>query len=420
MNYLIKLLLVAGIFLTCMGITPQVHAMERFFQIQSIDTMKESRDRAREKENDVSYQTEIDKQVAAIAQTGATHVAISTPYDEEFVPYLKRWVKSARKHGLHIWLRGNLSGWEKWFDYEPITREEHTKAILEFLTKNDEILEDGDIFTSCPECENGGPGDPRRTGDVEHFRAFLINEYTEVAELLDSQGKEVTANLYSMNADVARLVMDRETTAALDGIVTIDHYIEDPIELIEDASRFADETGGRVVLGEFGAPIDDIHGSMSEAQQAKWITTLLTAAAKDARIIGVNYWVNMGGSTQIWRNPETPREGVTAITRIYTPRIISGLIADDAGIKLRNTRITGAHRQIIAEESEYSFAVLDDTELTFQKEGYTTVRVQIPPDGTHTIYQQIELTPANPSWLNTTMKKLRILINNFVNGILNR
>src|SRR3972149_11347222 len=96
-------------------------ARERFFQVQSIDTMKYSRDVAREKLKDFSYDKEIETQVKNIAETGASHVAIATPYDDEFLPFLRRWVKAAREKGLNVWFRGNFSGWENWFDYEKFT-----------------------------------------------------------------------------------------------------------------------------------------------------------------------------------------------------------------------------------------------------------------------------------------------------------
>ena len=82
--------------------------------------MKYSRDLAREKLDDPSFDKIIDKQMADISATGANYVAIGTPYDAEFIPMLKRWVASARKHNLHVWFRGNFSGWEEWFDYPKI------------------------------------------------------------------------------------------------------------------------------------------------------------------------------------------------------------------------------------------------------------------------------------------------------------
>ncbi|MDP3888564.1 MAG: hypothetical protein Q8Q24_00825, partial [bacterium] len=106
---------------TLVSPVPQKHIME----FKSIDTMKYSRDIAREKLNDPSFDKVIDTQVKNIADTGATHVAIATPYDEEFLPILKRWVSSARKYNLKVWFRGNWSGWEGWFDYPKIDRSTH-------------------------------------------------------------------------------------------------------------------------------------------------------------------------------------------------------------------------------------------------------------------------------------------------------
>jgi len=85
------------------GLSPiSAKARERatWWQIQSVDTMKYSRDIAREKLDDPTFDSIIDRQVKDIAATGATHVAVGTPYDEEFVPFLTRWVNAARKYKL--------------------------------------------------------------------------------------------------------------------------------------------------------------------------------------------------------------------------------------------------------------------------------------------------------------------------------
>src|SRR5581483_10587790 len=147
---------------------------------------------------------------------------------------------AARHHNLHVWFRGNFSGWEGWFNYPSINRATHQEKIAGFITAHPDLFADGDIFTACPECENGGPGDPRQTGDVAGFRQFLIDEYRATQEAFASINKKVQSNYDSMNYDVAMLVMDKETTAALGGIVVIDHYIADPsgyrydIEQIEE------------------------------------------------------------------------------------------------------------------------------------------------------------------------------------------
>src|SRR5690348_15537528 len=73
-----------------------------FWPVESIDTVKYSRDLARQEATDEGFSQVIDQQMAQIASVGATHVALGTPYDEEFAPFLERWVASARAHGLHV------------------------------------------------------------------------------------------------------------------------------------------------------------------------------------------------------------------------------------------------------------------------------------------------------------------------------
>ncbi len=290
---------------------------EKRWKVTSIDTVKYSRDLAREKENNEEFLNTIDKQVKVIAETGATHISIGTPYDEEFIPFLTKWVKSARTYGLKVWFRGNFSGWEKWFGYPRIDRDEHKKLVAEFINKNGELFEDGDIFTSCPECENGGPGDPRQNSDLEGHRRFLIDEYAITKNEFRSVGKNVTTNYFPMNGDVARLVMDMETTRNLGGIVTVDHYVRDPEKLNNDLTELALLSGGKIVLGEFGAPIPDIHGQMTEGEQSDWVGKTMELLSGNSNVIGINYWTNKGGSTEIWNKDYSPKKTVEVLTRYF-------------------------------------------------------------------------------------------------------
>jgi len=276
---------------------PQYH-----LQIRSIDTVKYSRDIAREKEEDQSFDAVITRQVVDIAATGATHIAIGTPYDSEFIPFLRRWVLEARKNNLKVWFRGNFSGWEGWFGYPKINRETHTRLTGEFILNNADLFEDSDIFTPCPECENGG-GDPRRIGDKDAF---------------SKNNKKVLAGFFSMNGDVASLVMDKDTTTALGGIVVVDHYVKDVDTLIKDIREYAQNTGGKVVLGEFGVPIPDIHGNMSEDEQNEWLKDAFEKFQQTPELIGVNYWVSVGGSTQLWNGDGVAKKAVETIKKYYS------------------------------------------------------------------------------------------------------
>lgn len=323
--FLLPFLIIIPIVVVVLSLNkPAIVKRVPIWDFTAVDTVKYSRDVAGQMIDKPEFDLTINKQIEDIASLGVTHVAIATPYDQRFVPFLERWVKSAREHGLKVWFRGNFAGWEQWFGYSKITREEHQKLLKEFIENNPGLFEDGDIFTSCPECENGGNGDPRLNGDVIGHRKFLIAEYQTSIESFGKIGKKVNSGFYSMNYDVAKLIMDKETTQALGNIVVIDHYIKDPIEVAKDAKEIADKSGGKVVLGELGAPIPDIHGDMTEDEQATWIDEALTEASKTPEIIGINYWVNVGGSTRIWNDNGTRRKAADTLRKFFTTtKIIS-------------------------------------------------------------------------------------------------
>lgn len=287
------------------------------WNFQSIDTMKYSRDLSREKLSDPTFDTTIEMQVSQIAGTGATHIAIATPYDEEFYPILLRWITEARKNKLKVWFRGNFSGWEGWFNYPKISRTEHMKRSEDLIVNHPNLFEDGDVFTACPECENGGPGDPRKTGDTIGFQNFLIDEHVAVTKAFSKINKKVYTNYNSMNADVARLIMSPEVTQKLGGIVVIDHYVKTPEQLQSDIIEIAKSSHGKVVLGEFGAPIPDLNGDMSEQEQYEWLQKTLSLLKNTPELVGVNYWVSHGGTTKLWNLDGSPRLAVSALSEVF-------------------------------------------------------------------------------------------------------
>ena len=290
---------------------------EPVWEFRAVDTVKYSRDVAGQMIGKPEYDSVIDKQTADIASLGASHIAIASPYDEAYIPFLKRWVTAARKYNLKVWFRGNFAGWENWFGYSRIDRETHKKLLESFILNNPDLFEDGDIFTSCPECENGGPGDPRLNGDPEGHKKFLIEEYQISIKSFGAINKKVNSGFYSMNYDVAKLIMDKETTRALGNIVSIDHYVRDPKKVAEDAREIAKQSGGKVVLGEFGAPIPDIHGDLSQEEQSEWIKESLEEVLKVPEVIGVNYWVSVGGSTRLWDDNDQKRSAADTLAYYF-------------------------------------------------------------------------------------------------------
>ena len=288
----------------------------RVWAVKSVDTMKYSRDLALKKLNDKTFDKTIDLQVRLIKETGATHVAIGTPYDEKFFPILTRWVTAARSHDLKVWFRGNFAGWEGWFgERRNLTREEHLNLTRQFIRKHPSLFRDGDIFTPCPECENGGPGDPRFKTDLTGFRNFMIEENKAAQEEFAKIGKKVSTNLVSMNYDVAKLVMDGPTVGAMGNVIVIDHYVKTPEQLAGDIRFLANRTGAKIVLGEFGTPIPDIHGNLTEAQQAEWVEKALNLILIQKEVVGINYWTSFGGTTAIFNANSTPKSAAKVLEK---------------------------------------------------------------------------------------------------------
>ncbi len=351
---------------------------DSWWEIQSIDTMKYSRDPASEKLDDAGFDREIEAQVSNIAKTGATHIGIATPYDEKFLPYLKRWVASARKHNLNVWFRGNWSNWEGWFGFErKMTFDEHIKASVEFIKKHPELFEDGDSFTACPECENGAQGDPRMTGKVAEYRNFLIKETSETSKAFGSIDKKVSTNWLSMNGDVARLIMDKDTVKKVGGVISIDHYVSTPQKLIDDINYLAKDRNAKIFLGEFGAPIPDINGQMTEEEQAVWIEEAFSKLSKNQNVIGINYWTNRGGSTEIWNGDNSPKKAVSVLTKYFIPTRIKGFIDDGLGNGVEGAEIGLGEEKTYSKNGKYEALILVDSKLRISKSGFKSQDLQI-------------------------------------------
>ncbi len=345
--------LVASFVVSLFSLNNNLTINDSWWKVQSVDTVKYSRDLARSEISNPNLDSIIDEQVKDIADIGANYVAIDTPYDEEFRPYLIKWVESARRHNLNVWFRGNFSGWEKWFDYQSISSEDHLKMTSNFILNNPDLFKDGDIFTACPECENGTIGDPRSTGNLDEYRSFMINEYQITKNDFKKINKKVISNFNSMNGDVAMAVMDKPTTQSMDGIVTIDHYVADPEKITDYINLISENSGGKIVLGEFGAPIPDLNGNLDEDQQSIWINEALNKIAQSNNIIGINYWTNINSTTQLWNNNGIPRKAVSIVKNYYSPQILRGSIKNEIGQAVRNADVYIANKSTKSDNNGY-------------------------------------------------------------------
>jgi hypothetical protein len=388
------LLLFALMFLPLAGISAKVpHDEGRFFDVVALDTMKFSRDGARNKQ----VLSEIPILVSQAASIHPTHIAIGTPYDDEFIPVARAWVGEIRRHGKSVWFRGNFSKWEDWFDYGRFDDpNEHIKLTYNYIVNNPELFADGDIFTPVPEAENGGFGDPRFSADIKQkFFAFLPQSYASCNEAFAKIRKNVTCGYYSVNGDVAEL-FTREDVQKLGNLLVIDHYVKTPKELIDDARALHEATGADIILGEYGAPIPDIHGDLSQEEQADLIDENLLAIVQARDFIkGINYWTALGGSTQLFDGLTAPRKAAATVAKYYQPVKVEGTVLDHLGIPVKGARVRIDPFDQTTTNSLGTFTLLttpDFMQVEVEKDGYESVseQVTIAPDSKARVQVQLE------------------------------
>lgn len=352
------------------------------WEYQCVDTMKTSRDKARAWENRSDLVEHIDKEMTAIANMGANCVALDTPYDEEFLPYLKKWVDAAREHNLKIWFRGNFSAWEGWFEYpHNMTTAQHIARTNDFIRNNADLFEDGDIFTPSPEAENGGPFNQVEVDEHVAFRRYLIQEHTEAQQTFQEIGKDVKTNWLSMNGGLAKRMFDQNTIDSLGKVVSLDHYIADPKQMGEFIDYFVNNFETRVVIGEWGAPIPEINGDMSEDEQNEFIGQLLDEMYKHREHIdGVNYWVLFDSSTEIYNKDLTPRKAVETIADYFKPSEMTGSVFDKNGKPIEGAKIivdNGSDEALTGSDGKYSFLLPAGVhDLAISADGFDKVNYQ--------------------------------------------
>jgi len=337
--FLLPIFITSLLFLTYLKPSYAQEQVLKIWEVRSIDTMKTSRDRALSELNNSNYDIQIQKELSAIKEMGANYVAVDTPYDEEFLPYLNRWVMLARKTGLHIWFRGNWSNWEGWFDYPKNMRpQEHIRKTAEFIETHPDLFMDGDAFDPCPECENAGFW--KQPEDDEKYRQFIRNQRITVKNAFAKIGKDVHTNWFSIIGGRAKDVLDQKTFDALDNLITIDHYIKNPSGMSEYVDYFSQNFNTKVLVGEFGVPIPDINGDMDETEQAEFINQVFKQLYKNKdSVLGINYWVAVGGTTRLINDDGTPRQAVDVIKNYFIPGMVRGAVINTLGKQLNKISV---------------------------------------------------------------------------------
>lgn len=350
--------------------TPMVQKND-IWTIRSIDTMKTSRDKARDNITDDVIKAE----VTIIKSLGANYVAIGTPYDNEFLPYLKKWVKEIRAQNLKVWYRGSFVNYEGWFGYEKnLSPEQLLTKTEKFILDNKELFQDGDIFDPCPECENGGYW-PQPEADAS-YNTFVQKKNEVLRKSFNQINKNVIFNLNSVIGGRAKDVLKQPAFDALDNVIAIDHYNKNP-QNYTDYIDYFDKLNTKVVFSEFGAPIPDMHGKMTEEEQAKFIEDVFYKLfQKGEKVKGINYWVLSTGTTALINENFSERKATSVIKKYFYPSFIKGTVTNTLNnplqyisIKVENTEVSsttdqyGNYSLVVPSQSEFTVLIDDKNYL---------------------------------------------------------
>lgn len=394
-------------------ILSQSQSKKTLWDYQCIDTMKISRDAARSEETNPNARKEITKEVTLIKKLGANCIAVATPYDEEFVPYLKMWVEEARKEDLHVWFRGNFSSWEGWFSYpKGMTTEDHLQKTKQFILAHSDLFEDGDVFTPAIEAENGWGNGYVPQSDYPIFRQFLIDEHVNAQNAFGQIGKHVTTNWLSMSGGLAKDMLDAPTVTALDNTVTIDHYVDSPENMQSYIDYFKNTFHAKVVIGEFGAPIPDINGSMTNEEQSSFVDSVFAVLAQENdTVYAVNYWTLNNSSTALMDTNNNLKPVSDVLKEYYLPTIITGKVTNELGDTIGSVNIRVSNDTLNTHTTNYGQYTLiipqQETTIIASKDDYITTETIIYKKGK--IQKNIILKPLHPSMLYD----LQLFVKNF-------
>jgi hypothetical protein len=126
-------------------------------------------------------------------------------------------------------------------------------------------------------------------------------------------------------------------------------------------------------------PIPDIHGKLTDKEQAQWIVNALEGLFTESSLIGLNYWVGVGGSTQIWNDDGSPKPSAIVLRSYFSPVPFEGTVIDQYGRPIKNVTVLSSHKKTITNlDGQFSIPVIEsDTKLSASRDGYASAELTI-------------------------------------------
>lgn len=289
--------------------TPPTEPVRSAWSIQSVSSMKETKDR-------ICWPRPlefIDRWVDRAVELGANYVSVETPYDNPLCgdseKHTREWVAAIRKKHMRIWHRHMPLAFEGIYNTRKDPAKDYLQQIGTYIVSHPDLFTEGDIFTPIPEPQNGGIRDVSYCAqgicifrNPAHFNQWLRDaiDVSEAAFAKIGLGGKMKIGYYGFdgfiawgdnNPDWDGLLED--ATVLKMGNITIDHYPE----LVGDTmANDLDELQARypnfpIIIGEWGTvtpnnPEEQVQTSMQAAQRPS--------------VVGFNYWhMGIGGNEEL-------------------------------------------------------------------------------------------------------------------------
>lgn len=254
-------------------------------------------------------------------------VALAVPYDN--LTKYTNYVADARTKGFKIWHR---SHWNRWQGDNgtsaDMTAQEYLDDTYDFIVDNSTLFADGDLFTTCVECNNAdgvNTTDPFRTTgsfDFTKYNRFCRDQVTYANAAFTAIGKSVRTNLLSFSLsllDLSGQSLDSgdsgngsgfdnaDMVSYFDSIITIDHYLSStyrtgstyatPYESDLNKIKLAFPSC-RIMIGEWGFHTES---AGSDGEQYGVYDAVSKVIRNRTDVVGLNYWNHLGQTqSSIW------------------------------------------------------------------------------------------------------------------------
>lgn len=109
----------------------------------------------------------------------------------------------------------------------------------------------------------------------------------------------------------------------------------------------------------------------------------------------------------LWNDDNSPRKAVAALTQYYDPINVYGSIKDHIGQPISGVKVVGKERQITTRDGTYALPAINNELVSFQKDGYLSVLININKENSNDIRQDIVMKKIQLSFFDSILLELR-------------